>query len=297
MNILVLGGSYFLGKHFVELARQEHTLTVFNRGTRPFPQGEVRQFLGDRRDEKALSALEGEHFDAVVDFCGYEAQDIARVFRALKGGFGQYLFLSTCDVYPHGTGECLNEDSPFEEKRYAGEEGAYIAGKTALERELAWWSGERGIPYTCFRPAFIYGEGNYAPREGMYFHWIREAGQILHPVDATGVFQLVYVKDVARAVLAALGNPKAYGRSYNLAPLPGITYESFADALQQAAGRDFVRVPITLQTIAEKRIPLPFPLMEEESNTYEGKRVLELIGSYTPLEEGLAQTWRETFGD
>ena len=35
MNILVLGGSYFLGKHFVNMAADEHTITVFNRGNRP----------------------------------------------------------------------------------------------------------------------------------------------------------------------------------------------------------------------------------------------------------------------
>ena len=34
MDILVLGGSYFLGKAFVHMAMEKHRVTVFNRGTR-----------------------------------------------------------------------------------------------------------------------------------------------------------------------------------------------------------------------------------------------------------------------
>ena len=90
------------------------------------------------------------------------------------------------------------------------------------------------MAYTSIRPAFIYGEDNYAPREGIYFYWIQQAGQILHPVDADGEFQMVYVEDVAKAVLAMAGNSEAYGQAYNLAPLPMETYETFAAALAES---------------------------------------------------------------
>ena len=89
MNILVLGGSYFLGKHFVKVSHKEHTLTVFNRGSHPLDMEDVTELVGDRRVPAALSGLDGLSFDAVVDFCAYEKGDIAMVCEALKGQIGQ----------------------------------------------------------------------------------------------------------------------------------------------------------------------------------------------------------------
>lgn len=290
MNILVLGGSYFLGKHFVNMAADEHTITVFNRGNRPVMLPQVRKIVGDRHDISALKSLREQQFDVVVDFCAYSKNDIASVFSYLQKGCRQYIFISTCDVYEHGSGRMLDEAAPYERRSFAGEAGEYIAGKVALEEELAACAKSYGMAYTSIRPAFIYGPDNYAPRESMYFHWIAQAGQILHPIDATGEFQMVFVEDVARAIDQALLNEAAYDQAFNLAPFPMTTYESFAVALGESVGDAFEKVPVTLETIAQKQIPLPFPLTKEESNRYNGEKALTLIGSYTKLTDGLRYT-------
>lgn len=297
MNILVLGGSYFLGKHFVNRTGEEHRITLFNRGNREIELPQAAKIVGDRHDIRALERLKDQPFDVVVDFCAYSEGDISSVFSHLREGCRQYIFISTCDVYEHGRGEFLDESAPFERRSFAGEAGQYISGKVALEEELAACSLKYGAAYTSIRPAFIYGPDNYAPRESMYFHWISQAGQILHPVDATGEFQMVYVEDVVRAVKNALLNESAYNQAYNLASCPMTTYESFADALAESVGASFEKVPVTLETITQKQIPLPFPLTREESNWYRGEKALQLIGSYTELSEGLRITalnyWKE----
>ncbi|MGN0412709.1 MAG: NAD-dependent epimerase/dehydratase family protein [Lachnospiraceae bacterium] len=290
MNILVLGGSYFLGKSFVNMAREEHQITVFNRGSRPLNLPQVCEMRGDRHDAEVLSSLRDRHFDAIVDFCAYEKKDIASVFENLKGCFDQYVFISTCDVYERGRNEMLDENAPFERREFGGEAGDYIRGKVLLEEELADCAQEDHVAYTSIRPAFIYGPENYAPREGIYFHWVSQAGQILHPVDATGEFQMVYVEDVANAILRVIGNPSAYNQAYNLAPLPMETYETFSGALAQSFPLPFEKVPVTCAQVQEKNIPLPFPLIREESNWYDGRKVLKLIGSYTTLADGLKKT-------
>lgn len=290
MKILVLGGSYFLGKHFVHMATKEHDITVFNRGNRPLNLPQVREIAGDRHDMKALSKLCGGHFDAVVDFCAYSRDDIAMIFRTLKSDFTQYIFVSTCDVYERGLGKWLDENAPLESRDFGGEAGSYITGKVALEKELVECAKNAHVAYTSIRPAFIYGPGNYAPREGMYFHWIREAGQILHPTDATGQFQMVYVEDVVTAILHSIGNPQAYDQAMNLAPLETENYDSFSEALKESMSVPFDKVPVTVQQINEKNIPLPFPLTKKESNWYDGKRALEFIDHYTGLAEGLKKT-------
>ncbi len=299
MRILVIGGTYFLGKAFVEYACREHEPVLFNRGTRPTGVGGVKAYVGDRRDAAAYKQIE-EDFDVIVDFCAYEKGDIRLVAEQLQGRFSQYVFISTCDVYSKGTGEILAESSPLEERLFPGPEGAYIAGKVALEKELTVCACEFGFAYTSIRPSFIYGEDNYAPREGIYFQWIEKAGQILHPSDASGEFQMVYVKDCAEAILRICGEESAYGEAYNVCGIEGVTYDIWKDALsgavRKATGKEFESVDITVAQVYEKQIPLPFPLWMEESERYDGSKMKEIGISYVSLEEGLYRSYLHFIG-
>lgn len=291
MRILIIGGTYFLGKAFVEKACKEHTLTLFNRGSRVLSIDGVNCFQGDRHDTEALQQIDG-NYDVIVDFCGYEKGDIRLVTECLKERFTQYVFISTCDVYRKGTEETLTEDSPLEERVFPGPEGAYIAGKVALERELAICAAEWGFAYTSIRPAFIYGEENYAPREGIYFQWIEKAGQILHPTDATGEFQMVYADDCAEVILRVCGNEAAYGQSYNVCGTEGMTYEKWRQVLEKAIDKPFECIDLDVEQVYERQIPLPFPLRMEESERYDGSKAKDLGVSYIALEEGIRNCYR-----
>jgi nucleoside-diphosphate-sugar epimerase len=218
MNLLVFGGSYFFGLAFTEAAyRAGHKVTLVNRGNRPLGSDQIREFHLDRHDGEGLAALPAEHFDAVVDFCAYSAGDISLIFERAAFTFDRYVFISTCDVYRRGTGLVLGEDAPFESRDFGGEAGAYILGKAALEEELVRCCRELrpGVARTVIRPAFLYGPGNYAPRESLYFQWIRDAGKILSLTDSDGVFYMVYVEDAARAVLLCCETDEG-DRAYNL---------------------------------------------------------------------------------
>lgn len=293
MRILVLGGSYFLGKHFVQMACEKHQVTVLNRGSRPISQACVEEIIGDRHDASVWNQLKEREFDAVVDFCAYNKGDIREILEVLGNGCSQYIFISTVDVYMHGMQKVLAEDAPFENREIGGEIGEYIKGKVCLEKELEDCADTCHVPFTTIRPSMIYGTDNYAPREGIYFHWIKQAGQVIHPMDATGEFQFVYVKDVARAILAAIGNPSAFNQAYNLVNKELVTYSSFVDVLQQALPVPFQKVPVSVNTILEKNIPLPFPLLKEESNYYSGEKAMGLIGEYTGLLDGMKETVRD----
>ena len=290
MKILVLGGSYFLGKTFTMLARNYCELYLLNRGNQPFDEEDIVEYVMDRHDTEALLEIPEEYFDVVVDFCAYHKGDIELVMKNLRASFKQYIFISTCDVYKRGTMKVMNEDSELEDRYFGGQAGDYIAGKVQLEAELKKCCEERGIAYTSIRPAFIYGPDNYAPRESVYFKWILTAGQILHPYDATGEFQMVFVLDVARAILAACGNEIAFNKAYNLCNPESMNYEEFADLMEEVLELEFERVELSVGEVLEKGIPLPFPLTREESQWYDGGRVAELGITYTPIERGMAVT-------
>jgi nucleoside-diphosphate-sugar epimerase len=298
MKLLIIGGTYFLGKAFVEKAAAEgNHLYLLNRGSRPVCQygisGDIAEYHADRHDTEKLSLMEEKEFDVIVDFCGYSAGDIRTIVDIPGIKASQYIFISTCDVYRRGTGKVSEETAELEDRDFGGEAGAYILGKAELERELKSCCSEHNIKYTSIRPVFIYGRDNYAPREGIFFNWVRQAGQIIFPEDADGEFQMVYVEDVAAAVLKACLNPKAYDMAFNLCGDGIITYEIFADSLQKACGTEFERVNVSVKDIEEKGIPMPFPLTKAESESYCDALARQKLNiSYTPLDTGMQETYK-----
>lgn len=101
MDVLVIGGTVFLGRAVVDeaLARGDR-VTVFNRGlSGPVPDG-VTHLRGDRTSAADLARLEGLHVDLVVDTCGYVPADVARAAQVLAPTVGHYAFVSTINVFP-----------------------------------------------------------------------------------------------------------------------------------------------------------------------------------------------------
>lgn len=290
MKILVLGGSYFFGRWFVEMARSKHEVTVANRGNIPLNLPGVREIKLDRQNPETYKALEECEPEVVVDFCAYNPGDIAAVVNALPCKGYKYIFISTVDVYKKGTGKMLTFDAPLEERMLSGEVGQYITGKVLLEKELKNLSSQAVIKGISVRPGILYGPANYAPREGLYLQWIEKAGQIISPVDSTGFFQFVYVADAAKALVKLCESDTEY-TALNFVNKESDTYESFEAALHEAVGMDFERVTLPVSEIIEKQIPLPFPLTKEESERYDAMNFSELCGSETSLAQGLKKSF------
>lgn len=292
MKLLVIGGSYFFGRVFVMLAAKEHDVTVLNRGTYSVAQLGAKQITGDRKDAAVWRAVT-EDYDCVVDFCAYEKGDIARVLENMPGKIRQYIFISTVDVYERGISGLKGEDTPLETRILPGEAGAYIAGKVALEREVREECGRRGIDVTVLRPAILYGPLNYAPRESVYIHLLAQNHVLPRITDATGSFQFVYVKDAAQAVLKCLLNPTAYGQAYNLCGEEILTYDAFFRELRRASDVEAQEISLTASEAEDKRLPLPFPVTEEETELYSNEKGKAQLGlCYLDIAEGMERTYR-----
>ena len=85
-NILVIGGSYFLGKVFVEeLAKEkDYSIHVLNRGNRPLKMDGVNEIVCDRQNAALLKTrIPFLNFDAVVDFCAYTPDDIQIILSVI----------------------------------------------------------------------------------------------------------------------------------------------------------------------------------------------------------------------
>jgi nucleoside-diphosphate-sugar epimerase len=295
-QVLVIGGSYFLGRIFCYLASQagDMELTLVNRGRYSMIQyPHLREYRCDRHDAAGLSALPAGDWDAVVDLCAYAPGDISFLAERLPGRARRYIYISTADVYARSPGLVPDEDSPLQERKGEGAAGEYSWHKRLLETELGETGGALGMETVSLRPAFIYGPYNYAPRESWYIREIVLGNAVPVPADADGQFQFVYVKDAANAILACIRQDAAANRVYNLAAPEILTYPAFTDTLRLAADRPFRTREVTLRQVLAENIPLPFPLTAAESETYRGDRIVRELGlEYTPFREGLEKTFR-----
>lgn len=299
MKILVIGGSYFYGRVFVMEAVKHHDVTVVNRGTYSMETIGARQITGDRKSGALWQGIK-EDYDVVVDFCAYDAGDVDCVLKNIGGSIGQYILISTVDVYKRGISEYKNEETPYEERQLPGEAGAYIAGKVALEKELKMFCTSSDMQYTILRPAILYGPYNYAPRESIFIQLMVQQRVLPQMIDATGDFQCIYVVDGANAIMKCMGNEEAYGESFNLCGDEIVDYEVLANALVQAEQKQrpegvvpLKLLPMTVGQAELQGLPLSFPVSEEETELCSNVKSKHILGmEYTGFAEGMARTYR-----
>jgi nucleoside-diphosphate-sugar epimerase len=291
-KILVVGGGLFVGRVFVILADRtgQYELTVLNRGNHPIRKESVTELIADRRDKAAVAAAIGDRqFDAVVDFCAYEPGDTRDLLAFLGPRAGRYIILTTASILaPSDTAR--DETAPYMDIRDPGNEvERYLFTKLQLETETKTVCPEAEIPYTIMRPAFIYGPFNYAPREPWYFQLMLKGLPVPCPFDSTSRFSFVYVKDIAKALMAAASEDAQDNHIYHLAAADPVSYARYEAALD-SLGFPYEKQIVSVQEVYRNNIPVPFPL--EGNDLYDGSRAARELGfSYTDFETG----FRETF--
>lgn len=203
MKILVIGGTRFLGRHFVDAALQNHhEVTIFHRGETNaglFP--EVEEILGDRDGQTSL--LTGRTWDAVVDTCGYVPRVVRQSVANLKASAGQYAFISSISVYPEfpraGMDESAAVDSLPDDDGESEDVSKYYGPLKALcEDEVKQrFDGQALI----IRPGLIVGPHDPTDRFTYWPHRIAQGGEVLVPGDPNRVVQFIDVRDLARFTL------------------------------------------------------------------------------------------------
>jgi 2'-hydroxyisoflavone reductase len=205
LEILVLGGTGFIGPHMVrEALRRGHTVTLFNRGRTNdelFPDLETIQ--GDRGGD--LSMLEGRKWDAVIDNSGYVPRHVQNSARTLAPNVGQYLFISTVAVYDSFA--TLNDESS-RLASLADETIEEVNGETygplkALceKRARAEIDADR---LTVLRPTYICGPGDHTDR---FTYWpvrVSKGGEMLLPGGPDYPLQIIDVRDLTNFTIDCL---------------------------------------------------------------------------------------------
>lgn len=218
LNILILGGTVFLGRYVAEASvKRGHSVTLFNRGLHPADLPfEVETLRGDRRGD--LRGLEGRSWDAVVDTCGYVPGVVTASAEKLKGAVDRYVFISSISVYSEWDGSVVNESTPVnritDEQAKAAEEivpegpiiavnyGAAYGGLKALCEEEV----ERIMPGRAInaRAGLIVGPFDYSDRFTYWPSRIARGGEVLAPGEPSRPKQLIDVGDMAEWIVHIL---------------------------------------------------------------------------------------------
>jgi len=230
LNILVLGGTGFIGPHQIHYAVERgHTISMFTRGRKEPPlfkesYRDVERLVGDRSND--LSALEGRSWDAVIDNSGGETQWTEDTAELLKDSCELYLYVSSTGVYyPYLTTE-IGEDTPVDlVDTSGGENGSATYGVMKATSEAAARAAfvDRTI---VVRPGYIVGPGDYTDR---FTYWpirVQRGGEILVPGKKEDLVQGIDVRDLTEWMIR-LVEDRAFG-TYN-ATGPGwpLTMEEF----------------------------------------------------------------------
>jgi 2'-hydroxyisoflavone reductase len=245
MRLLLLGGTWFLGRVFVEEAfRQGHRVTTFNRGRSGDDVPGVEVLRGDREDRASLERLaSGRTWDAVVDTSGYVPRVVRESARVLADHAGRYLFVSTVSVYEGWPVEPLSEESAvlecpadagpdFGADDPRGYPTQYGFQKAGCERAVYEAFGGHAL---VLRPGVILGPYEYVGRLPWWLRRVARGGRVLAPGNPDRQIQPIDARDVAGFMLKGLEVGLA-GMFNVAAPIAHATYGSLLSDCIAATG-------------------------------------------------------------
>jgi 2'-hydroxyisoflavone reductase len=262
MNILILGGTAFLGRHLVTAALERgHVLTLFHRGNRnPFP--ELENIIGDRT--KDLEKLEGRQWDAVIDTSGYVPRVVSLSARALKDSVKRYCFISTISVYSNYP-ESHDENAPLAQLETDTEEitgATYGALKVLCEQAVTREYGKRALN---LRPGLIVGPYDPSDRFTYWVDRVSQGGDVLAPGEPSKTVQFIDALDLARFTIRAL-EQDLHGE-YNLNGQP-MTMQQVLETIREVsvsnanftwASEEFLQAENVKPWMGEDSLPLWIP--------------------------------------
>jgi UDP-glucose 4-epimerase len=295
MRAVVTGGAGFIGSHVVDAlgARGDevHVLDDLSKGLRRNVAAAATLHVADIRDADAVFdsappdvvlhlaaqadvrvSVERPDHDAEVNVLG-----TLRVLEAARRHGAQVVFASTGGaIY----GEC---DGPAAESAPRRPLAPYGTSKLCGEEYLATWNRLYGTAHVSLRFGNVYGPRQEPHGEAgvvaIFMGILRDGGAARIYGDGRQTRDYVYVGDVVRAVLAAIGRD---GAVYNVGTGVETSVLELYDAIQEAAG---------VRRAAEHAEPRAGELQRSVLDISLAARELAWAPEHT-LADGLRETWR-----
>jgi predicted dehydrogenase/nucleoside-diphosphate-sugar epimerase len=250
-EVLVLGGTGFIGRRLVAALAADHPVRVMVRrpGTASdlMEQGGLTVRAGDIRNAADV--------DRAVEGCGAVIHLVAgapagwreheRLFidgtrnvadACLRWKVPQLLFVSSVTAYYLGRqGVTVTEESPLDDR--PEKRCDYSRAKIACEQMLGEMHRSSGLPVTIFRPGIVVGPGGPVEHLGVGA-WPNATHCVTWGKNVCRGLPFVLVDDVAAALVSALGRPGLEGKSFNLVGDVRMSAAEYVAALQAESQRE-----------------------------------------------------------
>lgn len=215
LDLLVLGGTGFIGPHEIEYAlARGHKVTMFNRGSQPgLYEGRVEEIIGNRdsKVDDGLKALAGgRRWDAVIDNSGYVPRHVQDSVELLKDRVGRYLYVSTVAVYDFDAANAFTESGPLATLADPSVEEVtretYGPLKAHCDRIVQRALGSKA---TIVRPTYIVGPGDQTDRFTYWVDRIERGGDVLAPTGPEREIQWIDARDMCPWMIRLLEDDTA----------------------------------------------------------------------------------------
>ena len=237
-QVLVMGGSYFIGKKIVDvLLDNNYTVYILNRGTRENNDERIINLKCDRNDtEQMKNILNKYSFDIVIDVSALNELQVEILYDSLnKENIEKFVFISLSAVYDvENLNIPYNEENPLNENKYWT---SYGKNKIKAEDFLIEKFQNSKTELVILRPPYVYGENNYAQRESLMFEHICNNKPIIIPNDGSTYLQFIYTTDLANIILILINTNLDTISIFNVGNKKPITIREWVEYCSKVVGK------------------------------------------------------------
>lgn len=238
MRVLFIGGTGNISTDCTkEAVARGFDVCHLNRGKRSatIPDS-VTTFTADiRNTTEVATALEGERFDAVVDFIAFVPEHIRSDVKLFAGKTKQFIFISSASAYHKPPRHYLiTESTPLYNPFWT-----YSQDKIACEDLLMHEYRQSGFPMTVVRPSHTYSTGWLPTTFGHHFtvpQRMIDGKPIVVHGDGTSLWTITHTADFAKAFVGLLGNPAAVGETFHITSDEALPWDQIHTTIADALG-------------------------------------------------------------
>lgn len=280
MKVLYIGGTGEISYSCVLAsdAAGQH-VAVFNRGQNEEPLSPtVRQIVGDVHDPAGYSGLVREHFDVVCQFLAYKPAEIERDIALFGGKCGQYIFISTASAYEKPPkSHVITENTPLGNPFWA-----YSQAKAEMEAILTRAHADKRLNATIVRPSHTIRRrfpGTFVKGDVIAWRMLNGRPVIIHG-DGTALWTLTHSEQFAQPFIRLLGNERAFGEAFHIAPGAVYNWNQIIGAMAEALGANPRIVHVPSDTIVRYNGEWAGPLFGDKawSATFDQTKLQAAVG-------------------
>jgi nucleoside-diphosphate-sugar epimerase len=291
LKVLFIGGTGVISSACSQLAIEKGIdLYLLNRGqSSRVPPPEAKILNGDiYNPDSVRSALNGLHFDVVVNWIAFVPEHIETDLALFTGRTDQYIFISSASAYQTPPRYMpVTESTPLHNPYWT-----YSRNKIACEERLMKAYRDDGFPITIVRPSHTYDQ-TLLPMHGGYtiVNRMRQGKKVIVHGDGTSLWTLTHHRDFAKGFVGLLGNSRAIGDTFQITSDEWLTWNQIFTIVADAAGTEahIVHVPSDFVNRFDRDWGASLLGDKTHSMIFDNSKIKRLVPGYVatiPFEQG-----------